>query len=125
MFFAYIGFDVVATAAEETRNPRRDLPIGIIASLVDLHDPLRRGLAGVVGMQPYQQLSESAPLADAFKAVGLTWAATLIGIGALAGLTTVVMILMLGMSRVMFAMSRDNLLPAGWPRFTRRTARRT
>jgi APA family basic amino acid/polyamine antiporter len=111
VFFAYIGFDVVATAAEETRNPRRDLPIGIIASLVICTILYVAVSLVVVGIQPYQQLSESAPLADAFKAIGLTWAATLISIGALAGLTTVVMILMLGMSRVMFAMSRDNLLP--------------
>jgi basic amino acid/polyamine antiporter, APA family len=113
VFFAYIGFDVVATAAEETRNPRRDLPIGIIASLAICTILYVAVSLVVVGMQPYQQLSESAPLADAFTAVGLIWAATLISIGALAGLTTVVMILMLGMSRVMFAMSRDNLLPVG------------
>ncbi|MFD8532032.1 amino acid permease [Streptosporangium canum] len=113
VFFAYIGFDVVATAAEETRNPRRDLPIGIIASLVICTVLYVAVSLVVVGMQPYSQLSEAAPLADAFKAVGQTWAATLISIGALAGLTTVVMILMMGQSRVMFAMSRDHLLPAG------------
>ncbi|MDP9866659.1 MULTISPECIES: amino acid permease [Streptosporangium] len=113
VFFAYIGFDVVATAAEETRNPQRDLPIGIIASLVICTVLYVAVSLVVVGMQPYSQLSEAAPLADAFKAVGQTWAATLISIGALAGLTTVVMILMLGQSRVLFAMSRDNLLPRG------------
>lgn len=113
VFFAYIGFDVVATAAEETRNPRRDLPIGIIASLAICTLLYVAVSLVVVGMQPYSQLSEAAPLADAFKAVGQTWAATLISIGALAGLTTVVMILMMGQSRVMFAMSRDHLLPAG------------
>ncbi|GAA4227325.1 APA family basic amino acid/polyamine antiporter [Streptosporangium album] len=112
VFFAYIGFDVVATAAEETRNPRRDLPIGIIASLAICTLLYVAVSLVVVGMQPYSRLSESAPLADAFKAVGQTWAATLISIGALAGLTTVVMILMMGQSRVMFAMSRDHLLPA-------------
>ncbi|MFJ2029825.1 amino acid permease [Streptosporangium sp. NPDC087985] len=116
VFFAYIGFDVVATAAEETRNPRRDLPIGIIASLVICTALYVAVSLVVVGMQPYSQLSEAAPLADAFKAVGQTWAATLISIGALAGLTTVVMILILGQSRVMFAMSRDHLLPAGLAR---------
>ncbi|MFF5206911.1 amino acid permease [Streptosporangium sp. NPDC000396] len=111
VFFAYIGFDVVATAAEETRNPQRDLPIGIIASLAICTVLYVAVSLVVVGMQPYSQLSEAAPLADAFKAVGQNWAATLISIGALAGLTTVVMILMLGMSRVVFAMSRDSLLP--------------
>ncbi|MEV7006274.1 amino acid permease [Streptosporangium sp. NPDC051022] len=113
VFFAYIGFDIVATAAEETRNPQRDLPIGIIASLAVCTVLYVAVSLVVVGMQPYGQLSESAPLADAFKAVGQTWAATLISIGALAGLTTVVMILLLGQSRVLFAMSRDNLLPRG------------
>ncbi|MBB2911797.1 APA family basic amino acid/polyamine antiporter [Streptosporangium becharense] len=112
VFFAYIGFDVVATAAEETRNPQRDLPIGILASLGVCTLLYVAVSLVVVGMQPYRQLSEAAPLADAFKAVGQTWAASLISIGALAGLTTVVMILMLGMSRVMFAMCRDNLLPS-------------
>ncbi|WP_344857959.1 amino acid permease [Planomonospora alba] len=116
VFFAYIGFDVVATAAEETRNPQRDLPIGIIASLAVCTTLYVAVSVVVVGMQPYRELSVAAPLADAFKAVGQTWAASLISIGALAGLTTVVMILMLGMSRVMFAMCRDNLLPRGLAR---------
>ncbi|GHH64647.1 amino acid permease [Streptosporangium violaceochromogenes] len=116
VFFAYIGFDVVATAAEETRNPRRDLPIGIIASLAVCTLLYVAVSLVVVGMQPYGQLSRAAPLADAFKAVGQIWAATLISVGALAGLTTVVMILMLGQTRVMFAMSRDNLLPRGLAR---------
>ncbi|MEU9830781.1 amino acid permease [Streptosporangium sp. NPDC048047] len=113
VFFAFIGFDVVATAAEETRNPQRDLPIGIIGSLVICTVLYVAVSLVVVGMEPYSRLSEAAPLADAFKAVGQTWTATLISIGALAGLTTVVMILMLGQSRVTFAMARDNLLP-GW-----------
>ncbi|GAA3418296.1 amino acid permease [Streptosporangium vulgare] len=113
VFFAYIGFDVVATAAEETRNPQRDLPIGILASLGICTVLYVAVSLVVVGMQHYGRLSEAAPLADAFKAVGQTWAASLISVGALAGLTTVVMILMMGMSRVMFAMCRDNLLPRG------------
>jgi len=113
VFFAYIGFDVVATAAEETRNPQRDLPIGILSSLGICTVLYVAVSLVVVGMQPYDQLSEAAPLADAFKAVGQTWAASLISVGALAGLTTVVMILMMGMSRVMFAMCRDHLLPGG------------
>ncbi|MFF3441359.1 amino acid permease [Streptosporangium sp. NPDC002721] len=116
VFFAYIGFDVVATAAEETRDPQRDLPIGILASLGICTVLYVAVSMVVVGMQPYGQLSEAAPLADAFKAVGQTWAASLISVGALAGLTTVVMILMMGMSRVMFAMCRDNLLPRGLAR---------
>ncbi|MEN3534148.1 amino acid permease [Microbispora sp. ZYX-F-249] len=111
VFFAYIGFDVVATAAEETRRPQRDLPIGIIASLVVCTILYVAVSLVVVGMQHYSELSASAPLADAFRAVGQPWMATVISIGAIAGLTTVVMILMLGQSRVLFAMCRDNLLP--------------
>ncbi|MFC6087245.1 amino acid permease [Sphaerisporangium aureirubrum] len=121
VFFAFIGFDVVATAAEETRNPQRDLPIGIIASLTLCTVLYVAVSLVVVGMQPYDRLSTEAPLATAFRSVGQDWLATIISIGALAGLTTVVMILMLGQSRVFFAMSRDNLLPrslaAVHPRF--------
>ncbi|GIH47664.1 amino acid/polyamine/organocation transporter, APC superfamily [Microbispora rosea] len=111
VFFAYIGFDVVATAAEETRRPQRDLPIGIIASLVVCTILYVAVSLVVVGMQHYSELSASAPLADAFRSVGQPWMATLISVGAIAGLTTVVMILMLGQSRVLFAMCRDSLLP--------------
>ncbi|MEV5407608.1 amino acid permease [Thermopolyspora sp. NPDC052614] len=111
VFFAYIGFDIVATAAEETRNPARDLPIGILGSL-GLCTLLYVAVSLViVGMQPYDRLSEAAPLADAFRAVGAPWIASLISVGVVAGLTTVMLILMLGQSRVFFAMSRDNLLP--------------
>ncbi|MEU7852759.1 amino acid permease [Nonomuraea sp. NPDC049141] len=113
VFFAFIGFDVVATAAEETIDPQRDLPRGIIGSLVICTVLYVAVSVVVVGMQRYDQLSEKAPLADAFTAVGQSWAAALISIGAIAGLTTVVMILMLGQSRVLFAMCRDGLLPRG------------
>jgi APA family basic amino acid/polyamine antiporter len=121
VFFAFIGFDVVATAAEETRNPQRDLPIGIIGSLVVCTTLYVAVSLVVVGMQNYKQLSTEAPLADAFKAVGHPAFATIVSIGALAGLTTVVLILLLGQSRVFFAMSRDRLMPpwlaAVHPRF--------
>ncbi|MEV6151501.1 amino acid permease [Nonomuraea sp. NPDC052129] len=111
VFFAFIGFDIVATAAEETIRPQRDLPRGIIGSLAICTVLYVAVSLVVVGMQRYDKLSEKAPLADAFTAVGQSWAATLISIGAIAGLTTVVMILMLGQSRVLFAMCRDGLLP--------------
>ncbi|MEU4327819.1 amino acid permease [Nonomuraea dietziae] len=111
VFFAFIGFDIVATAAEETIEPQRDLPRGIIGSLVICTLLYVAVSLVVVGMQPYSQLSEDAPLADAFTAVGQPWIAGLISIGAIAGLTTVVMILMLGQTRVLFAMCRDGLLP--------------
>ncbi|WP_300078741.1 amino acid permease [Propioniciclava sp.] len=113
VFFAYIGFDVVATAAEETKKPQRDLPIGIIASLV-ICTVLYCAVALVVtGMVRYDQLDPSAALANAFVNHGQGWMATLISAGAVAGLTTVVLTLMVGATRVIFAMCRDNLLPMG------------
>ncbi|WP_018656738.1 amino acid permease [Actinomadura flavalba] len=111
VFFAYIGFDVVATTAEEARNPQRDLPIGLIGSLVITAVLYAAVALVVVGMQNYADLSTAAPLADAFKAVGHPAFATIISIGAVAGLTTVVLILLLGQIRVMFAMGRDRMLP--------------
>ncbi|MFG2088022.1 amino acid permease [Spirillospora sp. NPDC048824] len=111
VFFAYIGFDIVATAAEEARRPQRDLPIGLIGSLVVTAVLYAAVSVVVVGMQNYRRLSTDAPLADAFKAVGHPVFATIIDVGAVIGLTTVVMILLLGMSRIFFALSRDGLMP--------------
>src|SRR3954454_20904374 len=111
VFFAFIGVDIVATAAEETKEPKRDLPRGIIGSLIVCTVLYVAVSLVVVGMQNYTDLSTSAPLADAFRSVGLPFFSGLISVGALAGLTSVVMILMLGQSRVLFAMSRDHLLP--------------
>ncbi|MEB8343061.1 amino acid permease [Streptomyces endophyticus] len=111
VFFAFIGFDVVATAAEETRNPQKDVPRGILGSLA-ICTVLYVGVAAVVtGMQNYKELDPGAPLAEAFKSVGHPFWAGLISFGAVIGLTTVCMILLLGQSRVFFAMSRDGLLP--------------
>jgi APA family basic amino acid/polyamine antiporter len=112
VFFAFIGFDVVATTAEETKKPKRDLPIGIIASLLICTVLYVAVSLVVTGMQNYRHLSVEAPLAEAFKSVGHPAFATIISVGALAGLTTVVLILLLGQSRVFFAMSRDGLLPS-------------
>jgi APA family basic amino acid/polyamine antiporter len=111
VFFAFIGFDVVATAAEETRNPQRDVPRGILGSLVICTALYVAVSIVVTGMEKYSSLSVTAPLADAFKATGHPWFAGLISFGAAVGLTTVCMILLLGQSRVFFAMSRDGLLP--------------
>lgn len=112
VFFAYIGFDVVATTAEETKNPQRDLPIGIIASLT-ICTILYCAVALVVtGMVSYQDLDPAAALANAFAFHGQTWMATVISAGAVAGLTTVVLTLLIGATRIIFAMSRDGLLPA-------------
>ncbi len=116
VFFAFIGFDVVATTAEETRNPQRDLPRGVIGSLAIVTVLYVAVALVITGMQPYTALAssgggETATLATAFDNVGLDWIARIIALGALAGLTTVAMILMLGQIRVLFAMSRDGLLP--------------
>ncbi|MGW0606648.1 amino acid permease [Streptomyces sp. NPDC002640] len=111
VFFAFIGFDVVATAAEETRNPQRDMPRGILGSLVICTTLYVLVSIVVTGMQHYSRLSVEAPLADAFKATGHPFFAGVISFGAAVGLTTVCMILLLGQTRVFFAMSRDGLLP--------------
>lgn len=117
VFFAFIGFDVVATTAEETKDPKKDVPRGILGSLVIVTVLYILVTVVVTGMLNYKELSSSAGngepknLAYAFGQNGVTWAEKVISIGALAGLTTVVMVLMLGQSRVLFAMARDGLLP--------------
>ncbi|MGB3698067.1 MAG: amino acid permease [Gordonia sp. (in: high G+C Gram-positive bacteria)] len=114
VFFAFIGFDVVATTAEETKNPQKALPRGILGSLA-IVTVLYVGVSLVLtGMVPYKQLSgDESTLATAFAAHGIDWAKWAINIGALAGLTTVVMVMLLGQTRVGFAMARDGLLPRG------------
>jgi APA family basic amino acid/polyamine antiporter len=116
VFFAFIGFDVVATTAEETKNPQRSLPRGILGSLAIVTVLYVAVALVLTGMVPYTDLATQpdgtrATLATAFAMVGVNWAATIIAVGALAGLTTVVMVLLLGQIRVAFAMSRDGLLP--------------
>lgn len=116
VFFAYIGFDVVATTAEEARNPQRDLPKGIIYSLL-ICTALYVAVALVItGMVPYDQIDPEAALAAAFRDVGRSGFATMIAAGAVAGLTTVVMTLIIGAVRVLFAMSRDGLIPQSFGR---------
>ncbi len=113
VFFAYIGFDIVATTAEETRNPQRDVPRGIIGSLA-ICTLLYMAVSFVItGMLKYSdpRLATSAPLSEAFKANGVTWASKVISLGAVCGLTTVILVLLLGQSRVLYAMCRDGLLP--------------
>jgi APA family basic amino acid/polyamine antiporter len=111
VFFAYIGFDVVATTAEETRNPQRDMPRGILGSLAICVLLYMAVAAVITGMSRYPDLNTGAPLARAFDNVGQEWIANLISLGAVAGITTVILVLMLGQSRVLFAMARDGLLP--------------
>src|ERR671917_983211 len=111
VFFAFIGFDIVATMSEETRNPQRDMPIGIIASLAIC--TVLYVLASIVftGLVPYTDLATAAPAATALAATPFPAAQFVVSAAILIGLTVVVMILVLGQSRVAFAMSRDNLLP--------------
>ncbi|WP_181777441.1 amino acid permease [Amycolatopsis pittospori] len=119
VFFAFIGFDIVATTAEETRNPQKAVPRGIFGSLAIVTVLYVAVSLVVVGMVNYKDLATSAgdgekkTLASAFAANGVDWAANIISVGALAGLTTVVMVLMLGQIRIIFAMSRDGLMPRG------------
>ena len=113
VFFAFIGFDVVATSAEEVENPQRTLPRGIFAGLAVVTVLYVLVTLVLTGMVPYTTLAEAEDpsLATAFVAVGAGWAAQVISIGVLLGLTTVIMVLLLGLARVVFAMSRDGLLP--------------
>ncbi|WP_270130403.1 amino acid permease [Kribbella sp. CA-293567] len=112
VFFAFIGFDVVATTAEEAKNPQRDLPRGIIGSLAICTVLYVAVCIVITGMVKYTDISGEAALAEAFRSVGKPGFATLISAGAVAGLTTVVLTLMIGAARVVFAMSRDHLVPA-------------
>lgn len=110
IFFAYIGFDAVTTAAEEARNPRRDVPLGILGSL-GVCTVLYIAVAAVLtGLVPASQIDVHAPVAEALSLVGFKWGAALVAIGAVAGITSVLVVMMLGQIRVFFAMSRDRLL---------------
>ena len=121
VFFAYIGFDVVATTAEEARNPQKDLPRGIIGSLAICTVLYVAVSLVITGMVRYDKIDPKAALATAFQDVGHPNFATLISAGAVAGLTTVVMTLMIGAVRVLFAMSRDGLLPRPFAKVNART----
>ena len=112
VFYAYIGFDSVSTAAQEARNPQRDMPIGILASLV-ICTALYIGVAAILtGIVPYARLDVADPIAVGTDEFGLPWFSILIKAGALLGLTTVILVSLYGQSRIFFTMSRDGLLPA-------------
>ena len=133
VFFAYIGFDAVSTTAEEAKNPQRDLPIGIIASLVVctiLYLMVGAVLTGMVPVVQYRAVAEAlpgvpmvaqadsvkflnAPVAYALEVIGQGWAAGLVSAGAVAGITSVLLVMLMSQPRIFFAMSRDNLLPQG------------
>src|SRR5579863_4644854 len=112
IFFAYIGFDAVSTTAQEAKNPQRDLPIGIILSLL-ICTALYILVAGVLtGMVPWRDVNIEAPIARAFLDRGLSGASHIITLGALAGLTSVMLVMLLGQTRVLYSMAKDGLLPA-------------
>ncbi|GAB98205.1 APA family basic amino acid/polyamine antiporter [Kineosphaera limosa] len=111
VFFAYSGFEVVANLGEETKNPGRDMPRGLIGSLVICTALYLAVCLVITGMVHYTQISEGAPLSDAFAQVGLGWAGVLIGIAAVCGLSSVILVDIVGMGRIGFALSRDGLLP--------------
>ena len=114
IFFAYIGFDAVSTTAQEAKNPQRDLPIGIIVSLVVCTVLYIAVAAILTGMVPWQDVNIEAPVARAFLDRNLVWASYLITAGALAGLTSVMLVMLLGQTRVLYAMANDGLLPRGF-----------
>jgi APA family basic amino acid/polyamine antiporter len=114
VFFAYIGFDAISTAAEETKNPQRNMPIGILGSLAVC--TVIYVVVGLVatGLVPYQQLKGSDPLAKAFEVAGLHWGQAIISLGAIISMTAVLLVFQLGQPRIFFSMSRDGLLPAAF-----------
>ncbi|MDA8384547.1 MAG: amino acid permease [Betaproteobacteria bacterium] len=121
VFFAYVGFDAVSTATEEAKDPRRDVPIGIIASLVFctvIYIVVSGLLTGIV---PYRVLNVSSPVAYALQILGYRWASALVATGVIAGLTTVMLVLYYGLTRVFFAMSRDGLLSPFFARVNPKT----
>ncbi|MGH6878949.1 MAG: amino acid permease [Rhizomicrobium sp.] len=116
IFFAYIGFDAVSTTAEEAKNPAKDLPFGIIMSLAVCTVLYIVVVAILNGMVPFYKLNVSFPVAFAVNSVGLAWAGVIVSFGAIAGLTTVLLVMMYAQTRIFYSMSRDGLIP---PSFTR------
>ncbi len=111
MFFAYIGFDAVSTAAQEARNPARDMPIGILGSLAICTIIYIFVAIVLIGIVPYQRLNVADPLAVGIDATGITWLSPVIKIAALFGLFSTMLVQLLGQTRIFYSMSRDGLLP--------------
>jgi basic amino acid/polyamine antiporter, APA family len=112
VFFAYIGFDAVSTAAQEANNPKRDMPIGILGSLVIctlLYVAVGFVLTGIVS---YDKLNVADPIAVGIDAIGLTWLSSFVKLGIVLGLTSVILVMMLGQPRILYSMANDGLLPA-------------
>ena len=121
VFFSYTGFEAVANLSEETKRPSRDLPLGLLGTLV-VSTALYVGVSlVVVGMVHYDKIDEGAPIADAFDQVGLGWGSTLVSIAAVAGLTSVILVELVTVSRIGFAMGRDGLLPQSIAKVSPRT----
>jgi APA family basic amino acid/polyamine antiporter len=116
VFFAYIGFDAVSTAAQEAKLPQRDMPIGILGSLVICTVLYVLMALVMTGMVPYQSLGVSDPVAVAIDATGIGWLSVLVKFAALAGLTTVIFVLLFGQARILFAIAQDRLLPVFFSR---------
>src|SRR6266550_3236365 len=114
IFFAYIGFDSVSVHSEESKNPKRDVPIGIIASLIICTILYIAVSAVLTGMVPSNQINIDAPVVDAFRRVGLTWMQYLVAAGAMTGITSVLLVMMLSQPRIMLALARDGLVPKGF-----------
>jgi basic amino acid/polyamine antiporter, APA family len=111
IFFAYIGFDAVSTAAQEAKNPKRDMPIGILGSLAVCTILYIALGAMLTGVKNYTELNTAAPVALGMQATGVRWGSVLVMFGTFAGLTTTMLVMLLGQSRVFYSMSRDGLLP--------------
>src|SRR5438046_807296 len=111
IFFAYIGFDSVSVHSEEARAPAKDVPIGIIASLIICTILYIAVAAVLTGMVPYNKIDINAPVVEAFKRAGLTWMQYLVAAGAMTGITSVLLVMMLSQPRVMLALGRDGLVP--------------
>jgi APA family basic amino acid/polyamine antiporter len=114
IFFAYIGFDSVSVHSEEAKQPSRDVPIGIIASLIICTILYIAVAAVLTGMVPTPEINKDAAVVDAFKRVGLTWMQYLVAAGAMTGITSVLLVMMLSQPRVMLALARDGLVPKGF-----------
>jgi APA family basic amino acid/polyamine antiporter len=114
IFFAYIGFDSVSVHSEEAKNPAKDVPIGIIASLIICTLLYIAVSAVLTGMVPSHDINIDAPVVDAFKRAGLTWMQYLVAAGAMTGITSVLLVMMLSQPRVMLALARDGLVPKGF-----------
>jgi APA family basic amino acid/polyamine antiporter len=112
VFFAFLGFDVVAITAEESRHPTRDVPFGIVGSLTLCSFIYLAVALVLVGMVPYGQVNPDSPFSSVFRQVGLPWAGGIVALGAMIGITSVLYMLLLAQPRVLFAMARDGLLPA-------------